>query len=252
MSKIVVTAANSPYFMSLLTLISSIHLHSYELVNKIIVYNLGLHEEEITRLKNIKKVSIVEFPSNLQQSHQKFLEPKQHVYKLHCVKNAEEYGASILWLDAGVMALKPLDIIFDVIEKEDIFLVGDTHLNKNFTHKKCIEIMNASEQELSDTQLSSGILGYKVGGSFQNLINDSYKYSLVEGCVDGDESNHRHDQSVYSILASRYNAKKQDIDIYGYWTDSRRNLNTARENNAVIFVHRNGHWDAKDIQYENN
>lgn len=249
MNNIVITAANSKYYHSLLTLINSIHLYSLELVQSIIVYNLGLSGEEVKNLKKIKNVIVEEFPQGVELLHSKFLEPKQYVYKIYCAKNSEKFGKNILWLDAGVMALKPLDEIFKVIENEHIFMVGDVHLNKNYTHKNCIKIMNATEKELNDTQISAGILGYKSDGKFNFLIEEAYNYSLIENCVDGSVENHRHDQSVYSILASRYNVKKYNIDKYGYWTDSNRNLKTAIENNAVIFVHRNGHYDVKNLIY---
>jgi hypothetical protein len=51
----------------------------------------------------------------------------------------------VLWLDAGACALRSLEPIFNVIESEDIFLVGDVHINRNFTHKRCVEVMNATE-----------------------------------------------------------------------------------------------------------
>ena len=69
----------------------------------------------------------------------------------------------------------------------------------------------------------------------------------MEGCIDGYESNHRHDQSVLSILASRYKCKRYDIDRYGYWTDINRNLEKALENNSIIFAHRKGYTNHNDL-----
>jgi hypothetical protein len=149
------------------------------------------------------------------------------------------------------MALKSIKEIFDIIEDEDVFCVGDSHLNKNFTKDSCIQIMNATESELNDVQLSSGIIGYKVGGRYEKLFDEAFELSKIKGCVVGDEQNHRHDQSVYSILASRYNVKKQDIDVYGYWTDLNRNLKTAIDIGAVIFVHRRGHYDNTELKFKN-
>lgn len=251
MNNIIVTSANSLYFDSLLTLINSVHLYSLNLIQKIYVYNLGLEKEEINRLNKLKNVSVIEFPNNIIKKHSKFLEPKQHVYKPYCLYSMQNYGDNILWLDAGIMALKPLNEIFKIIQEEHIFMVGDSHLNITFTSKECINIMKASDRELQDTHLSSGILGYKNKGNFQFLIDEAYEYSLIENCVNGDQNNHRHDQSVYSILASRYNIKKQNIDIYGYWTDINRNINTAKEKGAVLFVHRRSYREVNNLIYVN-
>jgi hypothetical protein len=81
------------------------------------------------------------------------------------------------------------------------------------------------------------------------MINEAFRYSMIPGCLDGNQENHRHDQSVLSILASRYNTPRQDIDLYGYWTDSNRNLQKAIEMNSIVFAHRRGHRDIVDIKY---
>jgi len=109
-----------------------------------------------------------------------------------------------------------------------------------------------TQKELEDTQLSSGIFGYKIGGRYQNMIEEGWIFGQNDLCVAGDSQDHRHDQSIYSILASRYGCNKYDIDIYGYWTDHNRSLATAIENDATIFVHRNGHWDFDGLTGKNN
>jgi hypothetical protein len=118
----------------------------------------------------------------------------------------------------------------------EIFLVGDIHLNRNYTHNKCSEIMNTTEKELNDKQLWSGLVGFKSDGKYSNIIKEGWEYSQIEGCIDGFEQDHRHDQSVLSILSSRYDISTQNIDIYGYWTDINRNLQRALEINSVIFL----------------
>lgn len=242
----IVTAANSPYFESLKTLIASIHKHSFDLIDQISVYNLGLCEEEINILNRFEKVKVLNFDLSL--PFEGYLVPKQHAYKCYCVYNEQFNSKNVLWLDAGVMLLKDIKEIFDIIDKEDIFLVGDSHLNIRFTKRYCAEVMKASNEELHDVQLSSGILGYKSKGIYQKLIDEAFELSKIEGVVNGDEENHRHDQSVYSILASRMKCKKYDIDRYGYWTDVSRSLQTALKNDAVIFVHRRGHYDYSGLK----
>jgi len=252
MKNIVVTATNNLYFESLKTLVSSIHRTSFDFVDKIIVYDLGLDVSEINQINSWEKCEVLRLTDLINEyPFEEYLLPKGHAYKCFCLIHPKKYGKNILWLDSGVMALKSIKEIFDIIEQEDIFCVGDSHLNKNFTKDSCIEIMKATESELNDIQLSSGIIGYKVNGNFEKLFDDAYEFSKIKGCVVGDEQNHRHDQSVYSILASRYSVKKYNIDIYGYWTDINRNLKTAIENDAVIFVHRRGHRDNSGLKFKN-
>ena len=60
-NNLLVTASNSRYFDSLLTLISSIHKTSFDLVDKILVYDLGLSTNEIEKLHTLKNVEIKKF-----------------------------------------------------------------------------------------------------------------------------------------------------------------------------------------------
>ena len=248
---ILITTANSPYYRSLLTLINGIHKYGMSCVDKIIVFNLGLDASEIQTLKRIKLVDVIDYPEEVVSLHPFFLEPKSHVYKLFCLEYSKKIGENLLWLDAGCTPINPMCQMFETIESDEVFMVGDVHLTKTYTHSDCVRIMSATDDELNDTILSSGIIGYKNNGKYSKLFLDAYKYSLIDGCVNGDQENHRHDQSVLSILATRYGCPKQDIDVYGYWTDINRNLQTAIEKKSIIFVHRKGYDNVNNIIYEN-
>ena len=247
-NNIVISGANSPYFISLLTLISSIHKYSYNLVDAIIVYDFGLDISEIKKLQTCKKIVVKNISKNFAIYNDiSTIKTKCHFLKMFALFDSMSLAKNVMWLDAGSCALNSIQPIFDIINKEDILLVGDIHLNKNYTHQKCIDIMKASENELNDKQLSSGLVGFKTGGIYRNLIEEGWAYSQIEGCIDGYENNHRHDQSVLSILASRYKCTTHDIDKYGYWTDINRNLETALKNNSIIFAHRKGYTDHSNL-----
>jgi len=248
---ILVTATNSPYYESLLTLISGVHKYSEDLVNKIYVYDLGLDSSEILTLNKLKNVTVLKFPDNPTELHPKFMEPKSYVYKIYCMYKSGELGENVLWMDSGACPLKSLNTIYEKIEKDEIFLVGDVHTNRNYTHTECRKCISATEEELSGKQLWAGLVGYKSNGKFQNIFDEAYKLSLIPGCLDGNQENHRHDQSILSILTHRYNCPRQDIDIFGYWTDWNRNLKLALELGSVVFAHRRGHNDKSNLIYEN-
>ena len=248
---IIITGADSIYFESLLTLISTVHKDSFELVDMIVVYDFGLDQTEINRLKSLEKIMIVDIVKDFQiYEGISSIKTKCHFLKMYTLFHSMSLSKNVLWLDAGACALRSLEPIFNVIESEDIFLVGDSHLNKNYTHKRCVEVMNATEKELMDNQLWSGLVGFKSDGKYSRIITEGWNYSQIEGCVDGFEDNHRHDQSVLSILSSRYNCPTQDIDIFGYWTDSSRNLEGAKSIGSVIFAHRRGYDDKSKLMFK--
>jgi hypothetical protein len=250
-NNILVTATNSPYYESLLTLISGVHKYSVNIVDKIFVYNLGLDINEIKTLNSLKNVEVLEFPENSTELHPKFMEPKSYVYKIYCMHNSSKLGKNVLWMDSGACPLKSINVIYDKISEDDIFLVGDIHTNRDYTHTDCRECLSASEDELNGKQLWAGLVGYKSNGKYQHIFDESYKLSLIPGCLDGNQENHRHDQSILSILTHRYDCPRQDIDMFGYWTDWNRNLNLAIEMGSVIFAHRRGHNDKTNLIYEN-
>jgi len=152
-----------------------------------------------------------------------------------------------LWIDSGACFINNFDEIFEKINSDKIFFVGDIHLNKMYTHDECINIMNATEDELMSNQLWSGLVGFKSGGKYQELIDLSSEFSLIPNCCNGNHQNHRHDQSILSILAHRYNCPQHDIDKYGYWTDAGRNLETALQYGSIVFAHRRGYIDKTNL-----
>jgi hypothetical protein len=240
-SRILITSCNSAYFRSCVTLIASIHRTSMDIVSRIIVYDLGLRWRERCFLNALRKVTVVDYPPALNQFYEGYLEPRQFAWKCFALQDARKYGPYVLYLDSGAMALKNIKVIYDIIEKEDIFLVRDKWKNFQWTTSRHFEIMQASEKEKNDFQLYAGILGYKAGGRYQKLIDEAFEYSKIKDCIFGEAVirdpamprllGHRHDQSIYSVLASRYDCPRQDIGIFGEW----RGILSDKQ---VIYVHR--------------
>ena len=100
-NNILVTATNSAYYESLLTLISGVHQYSFDIVDKIFVYNLGLDVNEIKTLNSLKNVEVLEFPENSTELHPKFMEPKSYVYKIYCMYNSSKLGSVVFFVPAS-------------------------------------------------------------------------------------------------------------------------------------------------------
>ncbi len=181
--KILIASFNSLFFKAAITLISSLHKTSINTIDKIIIYNLGLKKIEKNFLNSLKKVEIIEYPEFLNNFWEGYINPTTFAWKCFAIWDAKRFGDNILYLDSGAMALRDLKIIYEIINKDEIFLVGDKHINKNWTHEKCFEIMKANDSEINDFQLWAGIFGYKVNGKYQQLINDAFEYSKIKECV---------------------------------------------------------------------
>jgi hypothetical protein len=240
MKKIVAAVFNSFYYESGVTLVASIHRNSYDSVDEIIIYDLGLAKQEIETLNQFAKVKVLRFPDVVNSYYEGYLEPKQFAYKLFVIKDAGNYGDLVFYLDAGAAVLRDLIQVYELIEKDDILLVQGVQDNLRWTHQRALELMNATEAEKHGNQISAGILGYKKDGKYQKMIDEAFTYSLNKEIVHGSHANHRHDQSIYSVLAIRYQCPVQSMQIYGG--------RSIAAPNQVIYVHRRAYVNHEELR----
>ena len=126
------TACDSNYFAWLMNLIGSIHKNDFEQLEQIAVFDLGLDEQQKQFLQRVAKVQV--YP--LEMTHQDLLTPFTtnstgktargwYAWKAVAIKQALELFPYVLYLDAGVVVLKPLRDLFKYIQKRGYFLLQD-------------------------------------------------------------------------------------------------------------------------------
>ncbi|MFV3129922.1 hypothetical protein [Niveispirillum sp. KHB5.9] len=240
MTNILATCCDTAFFDSCLTLVASVQETSGQTVDRILVYDLGLEVEQAEYLDRCRQVEVVQFPQWVGRIFPGYLFPGQYAWKPFVIKDAARHGDRVLYMDSGAMALKDLKTIYDRIAQNDIFLVGDSHLNRDWTHEMCFRIMDATEDERNGRQIWAGLQGYKPGGRYQRYIDDAFTFSCIKSAVFGDRASHRHDQSLYSVLAQRYGAPREDIHIFGEWRG-------FMSPDQVILVHRRGYRPADRV-----
>lgn len=252
---VLVTAVSNDYVDALLTQIASVHRKDvHYIIDAILVYSLNLTEDMVHKLKRLERVYVMEFP-NQSMSFPEMLDPKQYAYKFPIVKDAMKYAENVFWLDAGAMFLQDPKIVFDIIEKDDVFLVQDCNVNYQWTHDRCASILKATEEEMKGKQLCAGITGFKRNGKFMPMLEDVVKYSGIKDCIQGPHSiknhptllGHRHDQSILSIMYIRYQAPVQPLIKFG---EFRKELAFDPTNDVVIYVHRRGYSDQSGLRKE--
>lgn len=235
MPNILVTSFDSAYFKAGLTLISAIHRTSYEVVDRVLVYDLGLTTEQRRFLGRCEKVEVLPYPDIVRTFFDGYLEPGQFAWKPCAIKHAGAYGTHVFWLDAGAMPVKSLAEIYEKIDREDIFLVQDENLTARWTHARAFQLMHATDEERNGRLLCAGIQGYKVGGKYQPLVDQAYEYSQNPEIVRGPRDSHRHDQSIYSVLAIRHKCPVNSLERFGEFRCH------DRRPDQVIYVHRGGY-----------
>jgi FkbM family methyltransferase len=257
-----VTAFDEKFFNAGLTLISGIHGQQGP-GTPIFVYDLGLCQSQRRILKALQNVFVLDFPTRDFDFPEKYLHSSSYGFKTFAnwhIKHILSNGDSALWIDAGIYPLRKLDEIFLMIENDHVFLVDHDDksiwpfFNATFASDDLIKGMAASNDELISPHLRAGIMGYKIGGKFDQMIEEAYKYSLNPSILMGDKNpsppifrnrkvgeasnkavndrefrnslsqaqlrelfgyfGHRHDQVIYSVLASRYAAPYHSAKKY--------------------------------------
>jgi hypothetical protein len=254
--KIVVTACNDLYIESCVTLISSIHKFSKDVVDHIIVYDLGLSDECKRFLNTLYKVILIEitdikndlldpsFYQNGFDSPDEYLVPNQFAWKLLVMLDSRRFGKYILYLDSGVMTCGPLDHAYTrLLYSGSIFTADHDNLNKNWISASCRSILNVTEDELSRPQINANVIGFNTDCDIvMNFLNEAFQYTKIKECVHGDHyytnvfddiRGHRHDQSIMSVLINRYPIRR--INKIGFldW----RSVYDLFESKALFYCH---------------
>jgi hypothetical protein len=232
-----VTAANHPYYESLLNLIGSIHHTNFEELEQILVVDMGLKSEQVEFLETIQKVTVIPLEKTHPNITDYFDIPGHcpvfgwYAWKPVAITQALRIFPYVLWMDAGSVALKKMTSLFEYIKKNKYFLctIGDDQWDGrgNPVHSvgwgatsrvKELYGLNTLENRwiLDKESVMGGLIGVAAEGqSF--FLSDLYEFSktLIYYADDGTASalgNGRHDQTLLSSLAYMKNltVHKQD------------------------------------------
>lgn len=241
--------------MNLLGLIKSIHKNdNQEDFKEIAVFDLGFTATQLKILYGYKKVKVCK----LEMVHPDILKrfktaPGRNVagwfaWKPVAIKQALEMYPYILYLDAGMRVLKPLDDMFKHIIQNDYFVVHAGHnIVDRLTKKPLEDIIKKRSIEEQEMLLDKETLMHCGGiqGLSRNML-DSYilpiykhAYNLEIFADDGSASkgfgSGRHDQTIFSIYGRLLGMK---IQPEGGW------MTLIVDGKEVPF---HAHWDDKKI-----
>jgi len=146
---------------------------------------------------------------------------------LESFKKIKDEGI-VLYSDAGIQVIEDLTPLFEIAEKKAknnrmvfrIPHVGTIHQNKMWTKRDCFILTKCNEQKYWDGYLVNGALSlWKKTEENIQFLNEWLKYIRDPRIVTDDPNmfgpndlmfkDHRHDQSVLSLLAMKY-----DFEIF--------------------------------------
>jgi len=192
--RMIITAASGTFGPSLLALLGSLNVN-WPNHPPVRVYDIGLDDDTLSKLRSngIEVVKVPEFCLHWR---------KHFTWKIWCWNDAP--AREILWMDAGLVVLKPLDAVFSAIENMGYFVVPTYHpLAENASKAACRGCgVDASFREGKVT-LAGGFIGFKKKGQILQVLEEALSIALTEEYIAATERMHRHDQAIISLLLYR-------------------------------------------------
>ena len=207
---IFVTAAEKNYFNQLESLLKS---YNKCLSNKLIVYDIGLDENQIQYLKdNFENLEIIKFQFN---QYPKFIgeyfddKLGNYAWKPIIVDQVmQQHKSKVVWLDAGNLVTKKIIFLKIALTASGLVVPISSNTIKDWTHPRTIEYIGINKKYLNSNNYASGLIGFDYNSKkAKNIVELWCKFSQIQECIspkDSSRANHRQDQAVLTLLLYKY------------------------------------------------
>ncbi|MFT4030891.1 MAG: DUF1647 domain-containing protein [Siphonobacter sp.] len=199
-----ITGANSLYFSQLLNLLQS--LWKYESESPVIVYDLGLTNEERQELK-------IKFPAIQIHTFNFSAYPAYFNIKINVGEFAwkpiiiqqefERATTNIMWLDAACVVTNRLDCIRLFLQWYGFYSLYSWGNVQRWTHPDTIRLLKADTLK-AKRMVSGGVVAFRRDSPFASeLVNEWKEYAYRKEYLAPEGSNfdnHRQDQSLITLL----------------------------------------------------
>lgn len=133
-------------------------------------------------------------------------------FKIHAIREAMKTDSIVLWVDSSMYRVGDLSVIENHIKTDGYFAEEAGHYAGRWTNQHARNYFNLTEQESFQgeggiTMFSAGLLGLNRDSEVAMKFLDQWEASAKAGCFRGDWSDHRHDMTCASIIATRLGMK---------------------------------------------
>jgi hypothetical protein len=223
----ILTAASSLYGPSLLALLGSLHLN-WPGHPPVRVYDIGLDQATLDVLKTHHQ-TVIQVPPFCPHWRKHF------TWKIWCLNEAP--ARQVLWLDAGLVVLQPLDGIFAAMQSQGYFAVANYHLlDWEASEAACAGCGVPASFRLGKPSLAGGVIGFQKEGKTLQILQEALAVAMNEENIRATHPRHRHEQAILSLLMYKYleNVLIADGQIYAGWKSPDQVFGQK------IWVHRRG------------
>jgi hypothetical protein len=189
--RLIITAASPAYGPSLLALLGSLTLNWPD-HPPVRVYDLGLDDETLAALE-AARVTVVPVPAFVPHWRKHF------TWKIWCWNDAP--ARDVLWMDAGMVVLKPAPELLTAIDRLGYFVVPSYHpLVENASRESCEGCGVPPDFREGKMTLAATIAGFRKEGEVGALVEEALRVASTERYIAATEPLHRHDQAILSLL----------------------------------------------------
>jgi len=206
----VVSYASELYYPRVLNLLGSLHV--WEPQQRIVVYDLGMSQSQLSAMQCMHNVDVRPFNFSAYPAHVRNL--FQYAFKPLLVYDALQHASAVMILDSGIEVRAPLRSIKQHLRQHGHFFASQPNKVWLKTHDDTFRALgvdvNAAEfpQQWRDVPFcAAAIFGFvrtHPSAAYERVVVRAAECALQgAGCLSppgSGRSNHNFDQSVYSIL----------------------------------------------------
>jgi hypothetical protein len=135
-------------------------------------------------------------------------------FKIHAIRKAFEHDDVVLWADSSFYLVGDISIIEEIIKRDGFFGSEAGHYAGDWTNQHTRNYFKTTDVEMGKgegciTLFSAGLLGIHLKNEKAMRFLYEWEASAKAGCFKGSWTDHRHDQSCASIIATRLGFKYQ-------------------------------------------
>jgi hypothetical protein len=192
---LIITAASKAYGPSLVALLGSLNLN-WPNHPPVLVYDIGLDVATLNWLDK-NRVPVKKVPSFCPHWH------KHYTWKLWCLNDAP--AQDIIWMDAGILVLQPLDEIVEVVQKQGYFLSTNYEsLEWEASDEACTGCGVPAAFREGKLTLPAALMGFRKTGKILQVLKEALSVALVEKNITATKVAHRFEQAIISLLMYKH------------------------------------------------
>ena len=226
MDKCIITSASNKFFPSLINMLGSLEVN-YPNHPPVYVYDIGLFYTFRKELEKIKWVTVLDIPH--------FSPFWRACYTWKTYIFTKPLADLNFYMDAGCQILKPLDSIFDEINRDGYFTVDQDVKGKKIIPNDYISTFDVDSATLESDAITAGIFGFKKDSIISPNLDEMFEASKKGYCLGFSKT------EMWKNKGVNRNEYIRDCEYFRHDTTlltifARKNINNYHSHSALQYA----------------